>query len=257
MNTYDDGQRTNNIEQLDSIKGYWTLRADGYSQSINECLENGESDNWIAKISKYVDLSKKLRVLDIGTGPGFFPIVLGKMGHDITAIDCTEAMLEIAKKNCQRYGVDVKFMKMDAQKLEFSENSFDLIICRNLVWNLEHPKKAYMEWLKVLDKDGRILIFDGNHYLQLFDENYASTLKDSGVKNEHRYIQNVDTRIMLEIAKKLPLSKQRRPQWDVNTFIEMGSNDVQVSAESDNMMCFIEDDEVKHIPLNFTVCAIK
>lgn len=257
MDQCNDDQNMNEIERLNSIMGYWTQRAEGYSQSINDGLDRGDMERWISKISRYVDLNKKLRVLDIGTGPGFFPIILGKMGHTVTAIDCTEAMLEIADENCKKYGVNAVFKKMDAEDLEFPENSFDLIISRNLVWNLEHPKNAYMEWLRVLDKGGRILIFDGNHYLHLFDQKYANTIKKIDSKNEHRYIGNVDTNIMLEIAKELPLSRERRPQWDVIAFIEMGSNDVQVSSESDEMTCFIEDDVIKHIPLNFTVCATK
>ncbi len=257
MDLHNDSPDIDDIEKLDSIMGYWTLRAEGYSQSINESLDNGDMKRWISRISRYVDLSKKLRILDIGTGPGFFPIILGKMGHSVTAIDCTEAMLDIAKENCKKYDVDAIFEKMDAQNLEFPENSFDLIISRNLVWNLEHPKKAYSEWLRVLDENGKILIFDGNHYLQLFDQSYADTVNKTASKNEDRYIGKVDTNIMLDIAKELPLSKERRPQWDVITFVEMGSNNVQVCSESDEMIHFMENDEMKYIPLNFTICAIK
>ena len=41
---------------------------------------------------------------------------------------------------------------MDAQALEFEDESFDVIISRNLTWNLPHPEMAYKEWLRVLKK---------------------------------------------------------------------------------------------------------
>ena len=43
-------------------------------------------------------VAKKLHVLDIGTGPGFFAIILCELGYDVTAIDFTPAMLEEARK---------------------------------------------------------------------------------------------------------------------------------------------------------------
>lgn len=38
------------------------------------------------------------KILDIGTGPGFFSIILAEAGYQVTAVDYTEAMLEEAKK---------------------------------------------------------------------------------------------------------------------------------------------------------------
>ena len=37
---------------------------------------------------------------------------------------------------------------MDAQHLEFDEEQFDVVISRNLTWNLENPGQAYREWYR-------------------------------------------------------------------------------------------------------------
>ena len=44
---------------------------------------------------------------------------------------------------------------MDAQKLDFEDNTFDVVISRNLTWNLEHPDVAYREWVRVLKVGGK------------------------------------------------------------------------------------------------------
>ena len=44
---------------------------------------------------KYKD---HLRILDIGTGPGFFPMILAEAGYHVTAIDYTPGMLERLQK---------------------------------------------------------------------------------------------------------------------------------------------------------------
>ena len=49
-------------------------------------------------------------------------------------------------------------------------DSFDLIVSRNVIWNLEYPKEALAEWARVLAPGGRMVYFDANWYLYLYDE---------------------------------------------------------------------------------------
>lgn len=66
-------------------------------------------------------------------------------------------MLAEARKNAVHYGVDIDFRRMDAQKLDFEDGIFDLVISRNVLWNLEQPEQAYREWLRVLKPNGTVM----------------------------------------------------------------------------------------------------
>ena len=55
----------------------------------------------------------------------------------MTAVDYTEAMLAEAKKNAGEVAEKIHFQRMDAQKLDFPDGYFDVVISRNLTWNLE------------------------------------------------------------------------------------------------------------------------
>ena len=100
------------------------------------------------------------------------------------------------------------------------------IICNfpKLVKNLEHPEKAYREWLRVLKKGGCILNYDGNYYLHYYDEEYRQEYEIRQIHHgdEHKYIENVDVNIINNVARDLPLSREKRPQWDINLLLEMG-----------------------------------
>lgn len=74
----------------------------------------------------------------------------------MTAVDYTEDMLEKAKENTKEYQSQIEFYRMDAQNLEFENNQFDVVISRNLTWNLENPVQAYKEWFRVLKTGGII-----------------------------------------------------------------------------------------------------
>lgn len=52
-------------------------------------------------------------VLDIGTGSGCIAITLALDGYRVTAIDVSEEALSIARKNAERLGADVEFVKAD------------------------------------------------------------------------------------------------------------------------------------------------
>jgi SAM-dependent methyltransferase len=249
------------MDHLEEIKDYWTLRAEGYSNSVVDELKTERSKHWLDIIGSYVDVGGSLDVLDIGTGPGFFPILMGREGHNVTAIDYTEAMLDMAKKNCAEFGIDAKFQRMDAQNLTFPDGSFDLVISRNLVWDLEMPLRAYKEWFRVLRPNGKMLIFDGNHYLHLYDEDYArmeSEKEDKGGRGaSHQDVLGVDTNIIKEIARDLPLSKERRPQWDVDVLIKLGAASITIEMEGNKTRYVKKDDGEESLPFNFILCARK
>ena len=51
----------------------------------------------------------------------------------------------------------------DAEKLDFADESFDVVISRNLTWTLPHPIDAYQEWMRVLKKGGVLINFDAEY----------------------------------------------------------------------------------------------
>ena len=55
-------------------------------------------------------------------------------------------------------------VSQDAKDLDFEDNTFDIIVSRNLTWVLEEPDKAYREWHRVLRSGGKMLNFDANWY---------------------------------------------------------------------------------------------
>lgn len=243
---------------LKDIEGYWTLRADGYSTSVLETIEDGRYRHWLNIILKHLPEGRPLKVLDVGCGPGFFPIILGREGHDVTAVDYTEAMLDQARENCMNYGVKAEFHRMDAQDLDFDDDTFDLVISRNLVWDLESPQRAYGEWLRVLRPGGKMMVFDGNHYLYMYDECYAMAERMTRrLSNDHDHIQGVDPGIMQDIARNLPLSRERRPQWDVDTLIEMGVKNLVVDTDGRDSFKVEVEGRCVYLPFTFFICVTK
>lgn len=223
-------------EILDELTSYWTDRAKSYSaQNIAE-MNDWRRQAWRKLILSNAPKKECLRVLDIGTGPGFFAINLALAGHKVTAVDVTEEMLVYAKSNAESYGAQVDFVLHRGEFLPFEENSFDLIVSRNVIWNLEYPQKALAEWSRVLIPGGRMVYFDANWYLYLYDEEVRAR-KEAAQKAFrakhpiHNYAGDLPKSRVLELeqtAYSLPLSREKRPEWDKAVLNELGMRLVEV-----------------------------
>ena len=218
------------MSALESIRSYWNTRSRGYSHKIRMELE--ESEAWLARLAAYLAPDRRMHILDIGCGPGFFSLLLARLGHAVTAFDYAEDMLAQAQENARRYGVHVELRQGDAQDLPFADESFDLIVSRNLTWNMEQPAQAYAEWLRVLKSGARLVNFDGNHYRYLFNPLYAEERQRvDDAAHSPQMMQGVDPSRMENIARFLPLSREDRPEWDIRVLGELGATDISVSEE--------------------------
>lgn len=134
---------------------YWTGRTLGYSGVNQEELASRQRIVWRNVISQRIAAQfpdrepSQIRILDVGTGPGFFAIILTELGYQVTAVDYTATMLEAAKHNAGVLADRIFFYQMNAEELTFLDRSFDVLVTRNLTWNLHHPEKAYAQWTRV------------------------------------------------------------------------------------------------------------
>ena len=224
---------------LEEIQHYWNHRYSGYSKVNQKELEGIQRDRWKKQFERLLPANKNLKVLDIGTGPGFFTIILEELGYtNITGIDVSEKMLEVARENIQKYGKNnssIQLIQMDAQKLEFKSETFDIIVSRNLTWNLEKPQQAYSEWLRVLKPNGALFIFDASWYSFLQNEQLEKEFEAKRQQAIEEKLEDywqgegVDEEKMDWIVQQLPLTYQQRPQWDIDYF--SSQEDVSVETE--------------------------
>ena len=211
---------------------YWTNRTKGYSGVNQEELATSQRLVWRNVISERIQARfpgkapEEICVLDVGTGPGFFAIILAELGYAVTAVDYTATMLEAAKQNAGLLAEKITFLQMNAEELTFPDSSFDILVTRNLTWNLHHPKKAYGEWCRVLKTGGELLNFDANWYSYLHDEDARKghlqdreNIANSDVGDE---TAGTDVVAMEAIALQAPLSAQRRPEWDIAVLHGLG-----------------------------------
>jgi SAM-dependent methyltransferase len=208
------------------ITDYWTNRAEGFKEQRIHEFNNEKRQRWLAELRRLVPGGRKLRVLDLGTGTGFFAFVMAGEGHEATGIDLTPNMIGCARETAELLGIKAEFHLMDAEQPAFEPESFDVLLTRNLTWTLPHLEKAYKAWYKLLAPGGVLINFDADYCRALesddeveLPENHAHKLVDPGLMAENE-----------SITMEVGAYQMARPQWDVQLLIEAGFEKVTVDT---------------------------
>jgi ubiquinone/menaquinone biosynthesis C-methylase UbiE len=104
-----------------------------------------------------------------GTGlnfPMFAP------GSDVTAVDLSPKMLEMARENSKVRDLNIKFHVMDAQHLQFGDASFDTVTSALSTCTFPDPIRALQEMKRVCRPGGLILLLEHGHSNRSWFANY-------------------------------------------------------------------------------------
>lgn len=210
---------------------YWTTRAPYFSEVRKSELSDNLDQGWSTVLEQLLPVGNPLKILDVGTGTGYFSILLARSGHELTGIDLTPAMIAEARRQAEAEKLSIRFEVMDAQELSFADASFDAVISRNLTWTLPVPEKAYQEWFRVLKKGGILINFDANYSGALKSKKIAYS---NTVPYGHTGITPQPERENKEITLAMDISRQVRPAWDMAVLQQTGfssfSGDVHIGT---------------------------
>ena len=78
-----------------------------------------------------------LRVLDLGCGAGEAAVYFARQGANVTAADLSSGMLEVTQAVARRFGVAVDCVQLNADGIDFRDDSFDVVYAANLLHHVE------------------------------------------------------------------------------------------------------------------------
>jgi ubiquinone/menaquinone biosynthesis C-methylase UbiE len=178
----------NEREVQDQITAFWTFVAPQYEAHPGNvpAVESAEYEAWIRAIERVLP-ARPSDVLDVGTGTGFVALIASQLGHRVTGVDLSTAMLSEAREHAEQRGLRATFTEGDAVAPPLEEESVDAIICRHLLWTLREPQVALMNWWRLLRPRGRIVVIDGFWFAQakpqegneVFDRYYTDRTREA------------------------------------------------------------------------------
>jgi len=125
--------------------------------------------------------------LDLGCGLGRHSILFAKNDFNVSCFDISEESIKRTKEWCEKEGLTCDYKIGDMLKLPYEDNSFDCILCRNVISHTD------TEGMKVIANElKRVLRENGECYLTLGS-------KDTwGFKQEDWPLKDPNTRLKME-----------------------------------------------------------
>jgi demethylmenaquinone methyltransferase / 2-methoxy-6-polyprenyl-1,4-benzoquinol methylase len=136
---------------------------------INHIFTWGMDKGWRLRAAKECLSGNAKRVLDLACGTGDLSITIAKLAKsriEITGLDFSQPMLDIAQHKAQRQRYSLTFVRGDASNLPFPDGFFDSIgisfAFRNLTYKHPQASKHIAEILRVLRPGGRFVIVESS-----------------------------------------------------------------------------------------------
>ncbi|MGO1165149.1 MAG: class I SAM-dependent methyltransferase [Janibacter sp.] len=149
------------------IDDYWDHRARIYDEAQHRGgRDSVDRDLW-GRVWDAALPSAPARVLDLGTGNGHAAFVLASLGHEVTGLDSSAGMLEIARARATHAGTKgaaPTFVLGDACDPEIVAADFDAVTSRYLMWTLREPLAALERWRRLLRPGGVLAVVDSTWF---------------------------------------------------------------------------------------------
>jgi SAM-dependent methyltransferase len=135
-------------------------------------------------LPEYLELLgfQPVNILDIACGEGSFAVAMAKLGHQVTGVDQSQRMIDLADERAAQAAVAVRFTVEDMRELPFT-GEFDLVTCffdsMNYLLTIRDLQDAIQSAYRALKPSG----------LYIFDINTVFGLAVDWMR-ERTYIQN-------------------------------------------------------------------
>lgn len=112
----------------------------------------------IATIEQFGGTIPERRILEISCGMGGTLVALAHAGADVVATEFNREYCAIAQRRGERYNLDLPIFNAVGEAIPFADNTFDLVICWDIVEHVQNPAHMVRELRRVVRPDGRVLL---------------------------------------------------------------------------------------------------
>ena len=119
-------------------------------------------------ITKHTDLNNK-KILDIGCGGGILSEAMAKKGADVTGIDVSAEVINIAQQHAKQNNLTICYQLISAEALAQQQpEHFDVITCMELLEHVPDPSSIIQACATLIKPNGTLFFSTVNRNLKSY-----------------------------------------------------------------------------------------
>lgn len=150
-----------------------------------------------ALVFKHVGAVRGKTVLDVGCGTGLYSIRLSESGADVTAVDISSKMIEIARRKAQDRGQYIWYDQADMAKLPYENRTFDVVVSITALEFAADPLPALMEMARVLRPGGKLVVGVLNSDSPWADTRHEHAKRVESIYGAAHFFSSSDLRLLI------------------------------------------------------------
>ena len=127
---------------------------------LNDLQSFGMHRRWKRRVVELAQASSGARALDLCCGTGDISFALAQRGANVTGLDFSKEMLQVASERNEKSDARPTFIQGDAQQIPFPENTFDIVTVGYGLRNLTSWQRGLEEMLRVARPGARLIVLD-------------------------------------------------------------------------------------------------
>ena len=119
-------------------------------------------DNYLRHISLFVDVTPRTRILEIGTGTGWFPVLCKLKGLSCKGLEISPQLIDHAKNLGAQNGVEPDIELGNIEDVAIPDENYDVVVAMSVFEHVEDWRRGLEEVYRIL-KPGGILVFESTN----------------------------------------------------------------------------------------------
>jgi SAM-dependent methyltransferase len=126
--------------------------------------KEGHFRSYARALEPYKPLAPGLRILEVGTGIGWFPLLCQQKGLTCKGLEISPRLIEYARELGRRYGLEPDIELGNLEDSDIGSELYDVVIASSVFEHIEHWRPALQRVYRALRPGGALFFESSNKF---------------------------------------------------------------------------------------------
>lgn len=143
-------------------------------------------ESYLRPLRRFVEITSESEILEIGTGPGWFPILCALRGLRCKGLEISPQLIEAAKQTGRAYGVEPDIALGNLETYPLLPSLYDVVIASSVFEHVEDWRLGVRKVYETL-KPGGVMFFESTNKFSFTSGEYTGVPLYGWFPNAWRY----------------------------------------------------------------------